>query len=102
MHHSGALVIGAGPERQRVDDGARVVEDVRLNIGDTSRFLAKSDEVPEEDGDVIVGVRTCFAAGAEQDDAFDPLAIGSIERRLQPGRMGSSRLAMSSVSIENP
>ena len=76
---------------------------VRLDRTDPGRFATKPRIIFEENGDVIVGVRTGVPAGArsEQNDALEPLAVGGVEGRPEPGQDGIVEGSHVERSIKN-
>ena len=70
-------------ERQRIYDGARVEQYICFYRSDPSRFTTEASEVSQENGDVIVGIRTRVAtrARSKQNDALKAFTVDRIEGR---------------------
>jgi hypothetical protein len=82
MHQRRALSPGTGPEWQRVDDCARLFDDVRNQRNQAAHLLTTIGEIVEEDRDIVIGVAACLAtsAGAEQHQSLDAVAKYSTQR----------------------
>src|SRR5271165_7653691 len=91
-HQCIVLAIESRSQRQRIDDGASVEKNVRFNIREALAFSPEALWLLQENGDVIVGVRARVASRprTEQHDAFNPRAIGFIQRSAQASEDGIS------------
>lgn len=95
VHQRRALPIRAGAVGHGVEEGAGLIHQVAADGAEAFEFGPAVVEILQEDGDVVVGLRAGVAAGAgaEEDHAFDAVAVGAVERGAELGqdRVGGGR-----------
>src|SRR5690242_11876956 len=78
VHQARPLPIGPGKERRRGNDRTRLQKDIGADIGKSRAVLGERACVIDENGNVVIRVRSCRAAcaGAEQHHALNALTVG--------------------------
>ena len=86
MHQRGALAVGARPKRPGLDKNSSIRENIGPEVSQAMKLAPAIGQIFEEYRDIVVRrlVRIATRTGAEQHDAFDPIAVELIEGGTVP------------------
>src|SRR5205085_1121840 len=81
MHQRGAFAVGAGPKRPGLYKNSSIRENIGPEVSQAMKLAPAIGQIFEEYRDIVIGrlMRIAARTGAEQHDAFDPIAVELVE-----------------------